>query len=93
MARDTLLGFPSHTLPYRYRKYTTLSAVSNAPRLAGAVHCVHEQQIYHPRFWGKMRGTKRLSPPVDGALHSAPVQNGIHILLRSGDRSQAVGVH
>ena len=32
-------------------------------------------------------------PPVDGALHSAPVQNGIHILLRSGDRSQAVGVH
>lgn len=33
------------------------------------------------------------SPPVDGALHSAPVQNGIHILLRSGDRSQAVGIH
>ena len=28
MGRDTLLGFPSHTLPYRYRKYTTLSTVS-----------------------------------------------------------------
>ena len=25
MARDTLLGFPSHTLPYRYRKYTTFA--------------------------------------------------------------------
>ena len=35
----------------------------------------------------------RNGPPVDGALHSAPVQNGIHILLRSGDRSQAVGIH
>ena len=21
MVRDTLLGFPSHTLPYRYRKF------------------------------------------------------------------------
>ena len=27
MVRDTLLGFPSHSLPYRYRKYTTLSTV------------------------------------------------------------------
>ena len=25
MARDTPLGFPSHTLPYLYRKYTTFA--------------------------------------------------------------------
>ena len=31
MARDTLLGFPSHTLPYRYHKYTALPAVSDTP--------------------------------------------------------------
>ena len=27
MVRDTLLGFPSHTLPYRYYNLATLSAV------------------------------------------------------------------
>ena len=31
MVRETLLGFPSHTLPYRYRKYTALSTVSQPP--------------------------------------------------------------
>ena len=25
MAQDTLLGFPAHTLPYRYGKFTALS--------------------------------------------------------------------
>ena len=29
MVRDTLLGFPSHTLPYRCGKHTTLSAPSS----------------------------------------------------------------
>ena len=28
MARDTPLGFPAHTLPYRRGKFTTLSTVS-----------------------------------------------------------------
>jgi len=28
MARDTLLGFPAHTLPYRRGKFITLSAAS-----------------------------------------------------------------
>ncbi len=28
MVRETLLEFPSHTLPYRYRKYAALSTVS-----------------------------------------------------------------
>ena len=28
MARDTLLGFPAHTLPYRRGKFITLSTVS-----------------------------------------------------------------
>lgn len=44
-------------------------------------------------FGVKCAGRNGSPPPVDGALHSAPVQNGIHILLRSGDRSQAVGIH
>ena len=30
MARDTLLGFPAHTLPFRCEKFTTLSVVSAA---------------------------------------------------------------
>ena len=30
MVRDTPLGFPSHTLPYRFRDFTTLSAVLRA---------------------------------------------------------------
>ena len=32
MARDTLLGFPAHTLPYRRGKFITLSTASNARR-------------------------------------------------------------
>ena len=28
MVRDTLLGFPAHTLPYRCGEFTTLSTVS-----------------------------------------------------------------
>ena len=28
MVQDTLLGFPSHTLPYRRSEFTALSAVS-----------------------------------------------------------------
>ena len=31
MARDTPLGVPSHTLPYRYHKYTALPTVSDTP--------------------------------------------------------------
>ncbi len=31
MARDTLLGFPAHTLPYRRGKFITLSTASCAP--------------------------------------------------------------
>ena len=30
MARDTLLGFPAHTLPYRRGKFITLSTASGA---------------------------------------------------------------
>ena len=30
MARDTLLGFPAHTLPYRRGKFITLSTASAA---------------------------------------------------------------
>ena len=33
MARDTLLGFPAHTLPYRRGKFITLSTASE---IAGA---------------------------------------------------------
>ncbi len=29
MARDTPLGFPAHTLPYRRGEFTTLSTVSS----------------------------------------------------------------
>ena len=29
MARDTPLGFPAHTLPYRRGEFTTLSTVSD----------------------------------------------------------------
>nr|DAQ76891.1 MAG TPA: hypothetical protein [Caudoviricetes sp.] len=32
MVRDTLLGFPAHTLPYRHREFTTLSTVSSLAR-------------------------------------------------------------
>lgn len=32
MVRDTLLGFPAHTLPYRRGKFTTLSTVSKPAR-------------------------------------------------------------
>ena len=28
MVRDTLLGFPAHTLPYRCSEFTALSTVS-----------------------------------------------------------------
>ena len=38
MVRDTLLGFPSHSLPYRYRTVIadldTLSTISNDPLYA-----------------------------------------------------------
>ena len=34
MARDTLLGFPAHTLPYRCGGFTTLLTVST-DRLSG----------------------------------------------------------
>ena len=37
MAQDTLLGFPAHTLPYRRRKFTTLSTVSAIGRLSKRV--------------------------------------------------------
>ena len=30
MARDTPLGFPAHTLPYRRGEFTALSTVSDA---------------------------------------------------------------
>ena len=90
------MGFP-HTPFLTVIAILPLSRQSQMHRALQA-RCIvsmnSEQQICHPRFWGKMRGTKRLfPPPVDGALHSAPVQNGIHILLRSGDGSQAVGIH
>ena len=32
MARDTLLGFPAHTLPYRRGKFITLSTASKPAR-------------------------------------------------------------
>ena len=31
MARDTPLGFPAHTLPYRRGEFTTLSTASSRP--------------------------------------------------------------
>ena len=51
MAQDTLLGFPAHTLPYRCRKLTTLSAVSSPknPVFAEAdvvLSCGMEQRAY-----------------------------------------------
>ena len=36
MARDTLLGFPAHTLPYRRGKFITLSTASSAAQKGGA---------------------------------------------------------
>ena len=35
MARDTPLGFPAHTLPYRRGEFTTLSTVSKPPPNGG----------------------------------------------------------
>ena len=44
MARDTLLGFPVHTLPYRRGKFNTFSTAS-APTAfpVGTVHLSHPQ--------------------------------------------------
>ena len=36
MARDTLLGFPAHTLPYRCGGFTTLLTVSNPEDHSGS---------------------------------------------------------
>ena len=36
MARDTLLGFPAHTLPYRRGKFITLSTASSGSLSAPA---------------------------------------------------------
>ena len=35
MARDTPLGFPAHTLPYRCGGFTTLSTVSSPEQCSG----------------------------------------------------------
>ena len=44
MARDTLLGFPAHTLPYRRGKFITLSTASAPTAFAvGTVHLSHPQ--------------------------------------------------
>ena len=37
MARDTPLGFPAHTLPYRCGEFTTLSTASGPPALPGVL--------------------------------------------------------
>ena len=37
MARDTPIGFPAHTLPYRRGEFTTLSTVSAIGRLSKRV--------------------------------------------------------
>ena len=44
MARDTLLGFPAHTLPYRRGKFITLSTASNARRKISFGHFSAEIQ-------------------------------------------------
>ena len=41
MARDTLLGFPSHTLPYRYCKSYQFIDRFTAPGIAGAVFILY----------------------------------------------------
>ena len=44
MARDTLLGFPAHTLPYRRGKFITLSTASAPTAFAvGAAYLSHPQ--------------------------------------------------
>ena len=35
MAKDTLLGFPAHTFPYRRGEFTTLSTVSSPELRSG----------------------------------------------------------
>ena len=44
MARDTLLGFPAHTLPYRRGKFITLSTASAAHGFPCAAQRVEKVQ-------------------------------------------------
>ena len=48
MARDTLLGFPAHTLPYRRGKFITLSTASTkAAHRTALVQRV--EKVFSPR--------------------------------------------
>ena len=79
MVMDTLLGFPSHTLPYRYRKYITLSTASNT------LHAIGMQGIFlgeSPCFCAKRRGCGR-------AFFAGYVDIGAH--LCGGTRDWGVG--
>ena len=49
MARDTPLGFPAHTLPYRRGEFTTLSTVSKSES-AYADSDLDVSNYYFPAF-------------------------------------------
>ena len=53
MAQDTLLGFPAHTLPYRCRKFITLSTASAEPLKAAPLKVILQETMLtaycHPR--------------------------------------------
>ena len=42
MARDTLLGFPAHTLPYRRGEFITLSIASDRRSQSGGLFMLSE---------------------------------------------------
>ena len=54
MARDTPLGFPAHTLPYRRGEFTTLSTVSNTVPDLRQVRFCSDQQLLPVRVFQMM---------------------------------------
>ena len=72
MARDTPLGFPAHTLPYRCGEFTTLSTVSKDSRIAAVLFASitmtaeikirqrNRLRVWQSQTWGRFRSFARV---------------------------------
>ena len=65
MVRDTLLGFPAHTLPYRRGKFITLSTASSpgGSFLPG---------FYYMRLYTVIQGMARTRPRAQSTVTIVP---------------------
>ena len=78
MARDTLLGFPAHTLPYRRGKFITLSTASAPTAFAvGTVHLSHPQ------------GRSNIRVEIDRGILGNTVLPDLEMKVRTGGPSRA----